>query len=276
MELVDGPTLEERIGRGPIPIADALHIARQIAEALEAAHELGIIHRDLKPANVKLKIRGTPGSRSEDSERRLSAPDIADCTVKVLDFGLAKSLDHAAAGGNPQDSPTLTARSTGLGIIIGTAAYMAPEQARGRLVDRRADIWSFGVVLYEMLTGRRLFKGQDISDTMAAVLREPITLTALPAGVPNDVRLLIERCLERDPRQRLRDIGEARIMLERAGSPTGADTSATAAVARTTRSRALALVPWLLFAAAMVVLMVVLAPWTRPLNQLIRKPRLGS
>ena len=217
MELVEGDTLEQCIGQGPIPVAEAIHIARQLAEALETAHELGIIHRDLKPANIKLKARGTPTRTAGGHiEHRLSPGDLDDCTVKVLDFGLAKALDTVVGGSTDAlNSPTLTARATELGTILGTAAYMAPEQARGKAVDRRADVWAFGVVLYEMLTGSRLFKGEDVSDTMAAVLRQPIEFTTLPPATPAAVRTLLARCLERDPRQRLRDIGEARVMLER-------------------------------------------------------------
>ncbi len=206
MELVEGPTLADRIARGPIPLDEALPIAKQIAEALEAAHEQGIIHRDLKPANVKVRLDGT---------------------VKVLDFGLAKALDPAqvrasAAQGDITNSPTITSpATTQMGMILGTAAYMSPEQARGRAVDKRADIWAFGVVLYEMLTGKRLFSGEDVSDTMAAVLRQTIAFGELPEQTPAAVRVLIERCLERDIRQRLRDIGEARVSLERMLLPGG-------------------------------------------------------
>jgi hypothetical protein len=246
MELVDGPTLEECIARGPIAIRDALRIARQIAEAIEAAHDLGIIHRDLKPANIKLLLRGTP-------------TDLEDCTVKVLDFGLAKAVDEPNS--DPLNSPTVTARATELGTILGTAAYMAPEQARGKIVDKRADVWAFGVVLYEMLTATRLFKGEGISDTLAAVLREPIAFTALPERTPPAVRTLLERCIERDPRQRLRDIGEARITLDRAlANPDGSATAATGVAPATATSRARTLVPWLLFAATAVALAVVLVP----------------
>ena len=198
MELVPGPTLAELIqhaGASGLPLADAVPIARQIAEALEAAHEQGVIHRDLKPANVKVRDDGT---------------------VKVLDFGLAKALDPmASASGEAMNSPTLTARATQLGVILGTAAYMAPEQAKGKPVDRRADIWAFGAVLYEMLTGQRAFKGEDVSDTLAAVLRQDVDWTALSSATPPALRRLLERCLDRDPKQRLRDIGEARLLLEK-------------------------------------------------------------
>jgi serine/threonine-protein kinase len=217
MELVEGPTLAERIALGSstgapgLPVADVLSIGRQVAEALEAAHERGIIHRDLKPANIKVTDDGT---------------------VKVLDFGLAKALgpDGSGASGEVANSPTLTARATQLGVILGTAAYMAPEQAKGKVVDRRADIWAFGVVMHEMLTGDRPFKGEDISDTLAAVLRQDIVWTALPATTPPRLRRLLERCLDRDVKTRLRDIGEARIELARlqSGTTDAMDASAAA------------------------------------------------
>ena len=193
LELVDGPTLADRIAQGPLAIDEAQPVARQIAEALEAAHEAGIVHRDLKPANIKLRPDGT---------------------VKVLDFGLAKALDGASGSStDPTNSPTLTALGTKVGLILGTAAYMSPEQARGRTVDKRADIWAFGAVLWEMLTGRRLFDGETISDTLAAVLTKTPDLTVLPPTTPGPLRHLISRCLERDPKLRLRDIGEARVVL---------------------------------------------------------------
>jgi Tol biopolymer transport system component len=188
MELVEGPTLAERIAKGPIPLDEALGIARQIAEALEAAHEKGIVHRDLKPANIKVT---------------------ADDKVKVLDFGLARSFDNEATSGNAENSPTLTLESTRAGMIMGTAGYMSPEQARGKAVDKRADIWAFGVVLYEMLAGRFAFEGETVSDTLAAVLRADIDWARLPADVPPKVRRLLQRCLERDVKKRLRDIGDA-------------------------------------------------------------------
>jgi serine/threonine protein kinase/Tol biopolymer transport system component len=262
MELVDGPTLEECIAQGPLAIPDALRIARQIAEAIEAAHDLGIIHRDLKPSNVKLLLRNVPPLRARDGrlEGKLTPTDVEDCTVKVLDFGLAKAIDEPASA-DPLNSPTLTARATELGTILGTAAYMAPEQARGKIVDKRADVWAFGVVLYEMLTATRLFKGEGVSDTLAAVLREPITFTALPDGTPSSIRALLERCIERDPRQRLRDIGEARITLERAlANPAGSETATTGVAPASAPSRARTLVPWLLFAATAVALAASLVP----------------
>ena len=194
MELVDGEDLSQRIGRGAIPIDEALPIAKQIAEALEAAHEQGIIHRDLKPANIKVR---------------------ADGTVKVLDFGLAKAMEPAAGSSSSVSmSPTLSLHATQAGVILGTAAYMAPEHAKGRSVDKRADIWAFGVVLYEGLSGRRAFEGEDVSDLLVAVLSKDVDLGALPAGMPPAIVSLIRRCLVRDPKKRLRDIGEARLILE--------------------------------------------------------------
>jgi Tol biopolymer transport system component len=194
IELVQGDDLSVLIARGPMPPGDALPIARQIAEALEAAHEVGVIHRDLKPANIKVR---------------------ADGTVKVLDFGLAKTMDPA--GGSNADrvnSPTLTAHATAMGLIIGTAAYMAPEQARGKAVDKRADVWAFGVVLYEMLTGRAAFAGDTITDIIAAVVTREPEWTALPAATPASVRRLLVRCLEKDPKRRLRDIGDVRFEID--------------------------------------------------------------
>jgi len=195
LELVEGPTLADRIAAGPLPIAEALPIARQIAEALEAAHEQGVVHRDLKPANIKVR---------------------ADGTAKVLDFGLAKALDStASSGAHAVNSPTITSPAmTAQGIILGTAAYMSPEQARGQAVDRRTDIWAFGAVLYEMLTGRQPFTGETISDVVASVLRQDIEWTWLPAGTPEAVRHLLSRCLDRDVKKRLQAIGEARLVLE--------------------------------------------------------------
>jgi serine/threonine-protein kinase len=220
MELVEGEDLSQRLARGPLPLEEALPIARQIAEALEAAHDQGIVHRDLKPANVKVR---------------------SDGTVKVLDFGLAKVMERAqgaglgAQGQTLVDSPTITSPAhTHAGVILGTAAYMAPEQARGKPVDRRADIWAFGAVLYEMVSGRRAFAGDELSDLLAAVLRQDIDWSALPAGTPAALRQLLERCLERDPKRRLRDIGEARIAIDdvvRQPAPASATTVSAAPVA---------------------------------------------
>jgi Tol biopolymer transport system component len=193
MELVEGPTLADRLRDGAIPWEDAAPLARQIAEALEAAHEKGIIHRDLKPSNIKITPEGE---------------------VKVIDFGLAKVADPAPKGGDPSESPTLTFRATQTGVILGTAAYMPPEQARGIAVDRRADIWSFGAVLYEMLAGKRAFSGETVSDVLAAVLKLEPDWSALQADTPEPLRLLLRRCLDKDRKRRLRDIGEARIVLE--------------------------------------------------------------
>jgi eukaryotic-like serine/threonine-protein kinase len=204
MELVEGDDLSQRIARGAIPLDEALAIARQIADALEAAHEQGIIHRDLKPANIKVRPDGT---------------------VKVLDFGLAKAPGGAGGAGRAdglEDSPTITTPAmTQAGMILGTAAYMSPEQARGKAVDKRADIWAFGVVLLEMLTAVRVFKGDDVSDTLASILKDTPALDALPATTPPRVRRLIARCLERDVKQRLRDIGEARVEIAKieSGAP---------------------------------------------------------
>jgi serine/threonine protein kinase/Tol biopolymer transport system component len=205
MELVEGEDLSAHIARGPIPIAEALPIMRQIAEALEEAHEHGIVHRDLKPANIKV----TP-----------------DGKVKVLDFGLAKAMDGGGAS-NPamSNSPTMSRHMTEAGMIMGTAAYMSPEQARGKAVDRRADIWSFGVVAYEMLTGSRLFTGETVSDTLAAVLRAEPEWTALPEGTPSGLRRLLIRCLKKDPKARLRDIGDARQQIEELASGAPDETS---------------------------------------------------
>jgi eukaryotic-like serine/threonine-protein kinase len=193
MELVDGPTIAERLGSEPIPLEDALPIARQIAEALEAAHERGIIHRDLKPANVKVTLDGK---------------------VKVLDFGLAKALIDASGTSNIAASPTISELASRTGVILGTAGYMSPEQARGKPLDRRTDVWSFGCLLYEMLTGKITFGGDTVSDTIARILEREPDWHALPEKTPQGVRRLLRRCLQKDPQRRLHDIADARLEIE--------------------------------------------------------------
>jgi serine/threonine protein kinase len=193
MELVEGPTLADRIADGAIPLEEVLPTAKQIAEALEAAHERGIVHRDLKPANIKVR---------------------ADGTVKVLDFGLAKALESPASATELADSPTITSPATQAGVILGTAAYMAPEQAKGRPIDKRVDIWAFGCILFEMLTGRKVFDEETVSETLAAVLKTEPDPSTLPTTVPVSVRRLLERCLQKDARLRLHDIADARLEIE--------------------------------------------------------------
>jgi serine/threonine-protein kinase len=216
MELVEGETLAERIGRGPLGVEEAVRIAKEIAEAVEAAHEKGVVHRDLKPANVKLTPEGK---------------------VKVLDFGLAKALigDPMSGERSTHDlslSPTLTQAMTGLGVLLGTAAYMSPEQARGKPVDRRADVWAFGCILYEMLSGRRLFSGETATDVIGAVVHKEPELEELGARVPGRIRRLLERCLQKDPTRRLQSIGEARVALQEWLENPAADPVAPAAGAR--------------------------------------------
>ena len=217
MELVEGPTLADRVREGPVPMDETLRIARQIAEALEAAHERGIVHRDLKPANVKVRPDGV---------------------VKVLDFGLARVLDAAPAG-DASESPTLTAMASRAGVLIGTAAYMSPEQARGKPVDRRADIWAFGCVLYEMLAGRRAFEAREVSDTLAKIIEREPDYERLPATTPDSVRTLLRRCLAKDSRHRLADIADARLEIDEAlASP------ASPPVALASEPRWPAVIPW--------------------------------
>jgi Tol biopolymer transport system component len=233
MELVSGETLEEWLKRGSIPVDEAIPIARKIVEGIEYAHERGIVHRDLKPANVKLTAEGG---------------------VKVLDFGLAKAIagdPNASPTATPTVIPTLTSMGTVAGMILGTAAYMSPEQARGVNIDRRADIWAFGAVFFEMLTGRRAFEGDTISDTLASVLRAPMEWEILPVPTPPGVVRLLKRCLERDPKKRLRDIGEARIALDTIGTEPEA---APASVVMAPRGRPL--VPWALFVFAAIAAIV--------------------
>jgi len=213
LELVDGPTLADRIAQGPLPLDEALPIARQIADALEAAHEQGIIHRDLKPANIKLRPDGT---------------------VKVLDFGLAKALEPAGAPrADLSNSPTITTPAmTQMGMILGTAAYMSPEQAKGRPADRRSDVWAFGCVLFEMLTGKRAFAGDDVSDTLAAILMREPDWAALPAGVPRQVVSVIKRCVQKDRKTRIPDISAACFLLDEAPDVVAGPAAADVAMSR--------------------------------------------
>jgi serine/threonine-protein kinase len=197
MELVEGPTLAERIAQGAIPLEEALPVARQIAEALEYAHERNIVHRDLKPANIKVMAEGR---------------------VKVLDFGLARAMSDQPATGDPAFSPTLTMGATRAGVLLGTAAYMSPEQARGKIADHRADIWSFGVVLYEMLAGKMAFVGESISDTLASVLKFDPDWNELPAGLTTEIQRLLRQCLRKDRQKRLQSMGDARVAIEDAQS----------------------------------------------------------
>jgi Tol biopolymer transport system component len=236
MELVEGPTLADRLAAGPIAIAETIHIARQMADALECAHERGIVHRDLKPANVKVREDGT---------------------VKVLDFGLAKASEPSGVGSGPlANSPTFTSPAmTERGLILGTAAYMAPEQARGKVVDHRADIWAFGVIVFEMLAGKQLFAGETVSDTLAAVLREEIAWTALPP-IPAALRRMLERCLQKDPKRRLHSIADARFDLDEAAAVPAAGVAAPLPAARPWPAR----LGWI--AAAILGAVAAIATWT--------------
>ena len=233
MELVEGPTLAERLEHGALPLAESVAIARRIAEALEAAHAKGIVHRDLKPQNVKASLDGR---------------------VKVLDFGLAKALDPNAAGSSAASqlahSPTITVGATLQGVILGTAAYMSPEQAKGLPVDKRTDIWSLGVLLLEMLTGKRVFEGDTVTETLAAVLRAEIPLSELPAGTPGSIRRLLRRCLERDPANRLHDVADVRIVLADLEAGRSDDSLPAAVAASPGRSRSRPFVAVLVLALA--------------------------
>jgi eukaryotic-like serine/threonine-protein kinase len=240
MELIRGEDLADRIAHGPIPVDEALPIAKQIAEALEAAHEHGIIHRDLKPANIKLREDGT---------------------VKVLDFGLAKALEPVSSGaGDAAVSSTITSPAmTQIGLILGTAAYMSPERAKGRATDKGVDVWAFGCVLYEMLTGERVFAGDSVSDTLAAVLRGEPDWTRIPANVPTEIRTLIKRCLQRDRQQRVSDIAVARYVLDGAGTRSADQASAVASSSNLWR------IPiWLGIGAAVGIAAAAVAWWLKP------------
>ena len=249
MELVEGPTLADRVAEGRVPVDEALPLAKQIAEALEAAHEQGIIHRDLKPANIKLRPDGT---------------------VKVLDFGLAKALDPiAASSANATMSPTLSLHATQAGLILGTAAYMSPEQARGKIVDKRTDVWAFGVVLFEMLTGARAFPGDDVTDTIVAVVSKEPDWEALPP-VASGVLPLLRRCLKKDPKARMRDIGEARLQIDDLVSGVPEDRTVRSPLTPLTRRRVAAAIA----ALAGTALIAALVTWTvmRPPPQAPRLP----
>ncbi|MGH9581042.1 MAG: protein kinase domain-containing protein, partial [Terriglobales bacterium] len=240
MELVEGPTLAERIAGGPMALEEALQFAKQIAEGLEYAHERGIIHRDLKPANIKLTPEGQ---------------------VKVLDFGLAKALAEDSAAQDISNSPTISMAATKAGIILGTAAYMSPEQAKGKPVDRRADIWSFGCVLFEMLTGRKAFEGETATEILAAVLQAEPAWTTLPASCPPAVRRLLRRALHKDPHLRLHSIADARLDLEEAAAPQmgGAAPGAGAAPQASWR-----LLPWAVTALLLIALVAVFFRGAKP------------
>ncbi|TDI12091.1 MAG: serine/threonine-protein kinase, partial [Acidobacteria bacterium] len=243
MELVPGEDLAERLARGALSVEDAIDVARQVAEALEAAHEQGVVHRDLKPANIKRTPEGK---------------------IKVLDLGLAKALapDTSVDPAGLSLSPTVTSVGTVVGALLGTAAYMSPEQAKGRPVDRRADIWAFGVVLHEMLTGRKLFEAETVSETLAAVLRDEVTLAGLPGDLPASVTTLLQRCLDREPRTRLRDIGEARIALAPESLAAVEPVAPTAVEASSSGPRVL---PWVLVTLLSVVAALLLwGTWTGP------------
>jgi Tol biopolymer transport system component len=251
MELVEGEDLAHRVARGPIPLAEALPIARQIAEALEAAHERGIVHRDLKPANIKLGLDGT---------------------VKVLDFGLAKTMEPMGATTNVPQPPTITTPAmTEAGIILGTAAYMSPEQARGRPADRRSDVWAFGVVLYEMLTGRLAFEGETISDVLAKVLEREPDWTALPASTPPRLRELLRRCGRKDAKTRLQAIGDARIQIDELIS--GATEETVAPVVMQSRVWHRARLAWTVAALSLLIAAALAGPATLYLRRVVPESR---
>jgi serine/threonine-protein kinase len=257
LELVEGLTLAEVIdgarAKGGLPLDDALSMARQIADALAAAHGQGIVHRDLKPANIKVRPDGT---------------------IKVLDFGLAKALESDPASSTSSHAPTLTSPAmTRLGVILGTAAYMSPEQARGKPADKRADIWAFGVVLFEMLSGTRLFTGSEVSDTLAFVLTKDPDWSLLPPSTPAPIRTLLRRCLQKDRTKRLADIADARLEIDDVLAGTNTETQPTVAPVRA-QSRGARLLPWAVAgaaASAAVVMLGLWAPWrSEPLSGPVR------
>ena len=235
LELVEGPTLADRIKRGPIPLGEALPIPKQIAEALEAAHEAGVIHRDLKPANIKVRDEGT---------------------VKVLDFGLAKVLDPTPDR-DPFHSPTMTAAATELGAVMGTAAYMSPEQAAGKPADKRSDLWSFGVILLEMLTGKSPFVGETVSQILAEVLKTEPDWSLLPNDTPESVRRLLHRCLSKERKTRIGDAGVARLEIDETNPPPGARTEVIAVHHRPASNA-----PWVWVGGVALVLTLGLAVWS--------------
>src|SRR5438128_2116288 len=247
LEFVDGETLAEIIARGPLGLSDALPIARQIADALETAHDKGVVHRDLKPANIKVTREGK---------------------VKVLDFGLAKMLEPERAASSLSMSPTLmSAYPTYAGVILGTAAYMSPEQARGKPVDRRADIWAFGCVVFEMLTGKQVFdSGETVSDAIASILKNEPDWTALPAGTPANIRILLRRCLQKDVQKRLPHIGVARLEMDEGPAEDTIESTALSGQRLATPSRYLA---WIVtvacgLAVGAIVVLLIWRPWQRP------------
>ena len=240
LQLIEGPTLAERIAQGAIPVEDALMIALQIAEGVEAAHEKGVIHRDLKPANIKITPEGQ---------------------VKILDFGLAKALEgETPSASELSQSPTLTAAATQAGVILGTAAYMSPEQARGEDTDKKADIWAFGCVLFEMLTGRATFGGKTVSDVLAGVLRIDPEWKSLPPNLHPRIRLLLERSLEKESKDRYHDIADARVDIQKAlADPSGVLVQPTGDVAQAQPRRIL---PWVLAGVVLSALTAGVAVWS--------------
>jgi serine/threonine protein kinase len=240
MELVEGPTLADRILAGPVPVEEALSVAKQVCDALEYAHEHGIVHRDVKPANIKVA---------------------ADGTVKLLDFGLAKALESVCVNTDISSSPTFTDLGTQAGLILGTAAYMSPEQAKGKAVDRRSDIWAFGCVLFEMLTRKMVFGGETVTDTLAEIIKAEPNWALLPANTPRAIRTLLHRCLKKDPKHRLQAIGDARIVIEEVLSGKAAADEPQTAPQSAPENRTPSLVGWIGGFAAGTAIVAALAWW---------------